>query len=1607
MTSASPSSLISVNDFSLLSFSQALFERVAPEDLKRYDKKELNALAQMAWEHFHHPRQKGCHSIRLVDPPELEALTLIEVINDDMPFLLDSTLAELSDQGTELRLVAHPVFQAQRDAQGRLISFGFDVGAGESHIPKESVIHIHIARLGSPEQRARLVEGLNKLYDDARLAVTDWPLMRERLARAIHQDALFSPLPREENLEATHFLEWLLADNFMFLGIREYRHTLLSSDSPAAEASSTGFIPIEGSGLGILRDPHLQVLRRGRELVTVTPEIVEFLREPQALIITKASVKSRVHRHTHMDYIGIKQFDERGQCIGELRLLGLFTSTAYTGFAQNIPYLRHKINKVLARANLDPTGHSGKVLAHVLESYPRDELFQIDLPTLISFSSEIVSLYERPRLRVLARVDKFDRFVSVLCYMPRDHYNTTIRNRVGEFLAKIYDGRLSAAYPFHLEGLLVRVHYIVGRYEGTTPQYSQEELEKSVGDIIRTWSDLFREAVLTTYGVEGADLSARWASAFSAGYMEAFTPQEALRDLSLMETLSDAQPYAVVMYHHESDPFTRADLKVFSYGEPMPLSVRVPVLEAMGFHVLSEHTFEVLVPDPRVPNAKSKLWLHDMNLEKKRGGDIDLERLKPFIESALHAVFGKRAESDEFNALVLEQGLPWQDVSLLRAFACYLQQIGVSFSRSYLAQTLAKNSFISAQLIKLFYLQFDPTFEGEDETRQKESENLLSQIESLLLQVESLDEDRILRRFLNLIQASLRTNFFQKKHIGDSDAALSLKFESALVDDLPLPRPLYEIFVYSPRVEGIHLRFGKVARGGIRWSDRPQDFRSEILGLAKAQQVKNAVIVPVGAKGGFVPKCLPSVLTHRDAWLAEGIATYKIFIQALLDLTDNLDQGQLISPPNMVRHDGEDPYLVVAADKGTATFSDIANSIAAEHHFWLDDAFASGGSAGYDHKGMGITARGAWEAVSRHFREMDFDIQTQPFTVAGIGDMSGDVFGNGMLLSPTIRLVAAFDHRDIFVDPEPDPPSSFAERARLFALPRSSWQDYSASLISKGGGVFSRKAKEIKLSPEIQALLHISKDRVTPQDLLQAILKAPVDLLWFGGIGTYVKAQEESQEAAADRANDAIRINASDLNCKVIGEGANLGMTQRGRIEAARRGIRLDTDAIDNSAGVNTSDIEVNIKIALSSLMREGQLERPARDQLLQAMTGEVAELVLRNNYQQPLALSLSERQGVQEVDFLIRFMNSLENQNRLNRQVEFLPSDMMLEQRKHEGAGLTRPELAVLLAYAKLELHDELLYHANLDDPYLSGELFNYFPKLLQERFPTSLETHPLRREIIATCLSNAVMNHLGVALTQQLRDEREAKGPEIAMSYSVARDIFSLPSLYAQIDALDKKISGALQLTLYAALQSLLASSMNWLMRHIDLKQNLKETIARFAPGVETLSSLIFASLGVQMQARLEEESQALQAAQVPQKLANQMVLLPSLAFALDILLISEETKRPLEEVTSLFFSVNEVLDLTNLMLRARDLSVLDYYDRLSRDRSLASLERARFHLTKTLAQDLDHSGTAAVQDWWKSSEAPPKSMVEAWHNVTRGVLTLSRLSVAAALLAEWTGL
>jgi glutamate dehydrogenase len=1519
---------------------------IDPDDLTRQDADTLiDALSASHARLVAGPAEAT--SVVATLPKHPGAPLLLDIICPDMPFIVDSALAALRAMGGVIRLFAHPVLQVSR---GQVVAEG-GTAVSMLHIQSDAVADVN-----------GLVRELEATLSDVHRAVADWQAMLDRVRRATAGLDIMRPAQRDE---AGRFVEWLTEHNFTFLGLREYR------------LEGNELVSVAGSGLGILRDEALKVLRSGSHYVDSTPQLVDFVQGPDPLLVTKANVRSRVHRRAHMDYVGIKLFGPDGMVSGELRVVGLYTAQALATPHTEVPLIRRKIAEVMRQSGVDPLGHAGRTLLGALDSYPRDELFQIDTQQLAEFAEAIAGLFDRPRVRVLPRIDRFDNFVSILVYVPRDRYDGTVRARITRHLADLYDGRVSAYYPHFPEGDLVRLHVIIGRNGGVTPRPERRALETGIEALTHDFSDMLMAAAPEPGSIND------WKQAFSGAYQSRNDAEDALRDIGVFQSLGDDGIAIRLAARSGADGVL--GLKFYHEGTAIPLSDRVPMLEHFGFRVIDERTYTI------VPRDGVERYLHDMVVELGDEPGVNVLARGPAIEAGLMAVWTGAAESDQLNSLVTLASLDWADAALLRALSRYLRQVGTSHSQRYIAQVMVTQKAAAEALVALFAALHDPSTPD----REIVAETARIAIEAELAMISSLDEDTIVRRFQNLIEASLRTNAWQRSAEGQRRAALAIKFDSAKVEGMAAPRPYREISVYSPRVEGVHLRFGAIARGGIRWSDRPEDFRTEVLGLVKAQQVKNAVIVPVGAKGGFVPKRLTSGMA-RDAYMAEGTESYRIFIGALLEVTDNLVDGAVVPPAMTVRRDGDDPYLVVAADKGTASFSDLANSIATGRDFWLGDAFASGGSAGYDHKKMGITARGGWEAVKRHFREMNRDIQREKFTVAGVGDMSGDVFGNGMLLSQQIRLVAAFDHRDIFIDPDPDAGASHAERQRLFEMPRSNWQDYEKGLISPGGGVFSRTLKSIPLSNEMRTLLGLDQDHATPSEVMKAVLKAKVDLLWFGGIGTYVKAADEDDARVGDRANDAIRVSAKDLRTSVIGEGANLGVTQRGRVAFALRGGRINTDAIDNSAGVNSSDLEVNIKIAMAPVVATGQIDTQQRNVFLASMTDEVADLCLRNNYLQTLAISLAQRAGLAELPDHRVLIEELERRGLLDRRIEFLPDDATLDQRAAEGKGLTRPELAVILAYAKLTLFDDLMAGTAIDDPYLAGELFRYFPETLHRTYPQAVEGHRLKREVIATVLANAMINRGGPAFVSELTAATSASADEVALAYAAVRDTYGLSALNAAIDGLDGRVPGDLQLSLYAQVEALLRQETLWFLRNGSVTEGLSGLVSRHLAGVKILAETAGILPDMQRQ-DLDIRISALIAAGVPDDLAHAIGELPFLSHASDIVLVAERGGVDVVTASKAYFGVAGLFDLFRIIEEGRAIVLGDRFDRMALDRALANVMRALRDLTA------DVLAAGSVEEFQEQRSVAVTRTVAAVNELTDGGITVSRLSVAAGLLAD----
>jgi glutamate dehydrogenase len=1513
----------------------AYYRHVGTDELT--DRSDVDVYgAYASHHHLAAERQPGTTKVRLYTPTVAEhgwsagGHSVVEVVTDDMSFLVNSLTMELARQHRDAHLVLHPTLDVERDGSGRLLAL-HQVASGSATPPegtiRESWMHVEIDRLADEaNETERLADDVRRVLGDVRAAVEDWSAMQAQVHEVVASLEETPPsLPEEEVSEGRELLTWLADEHFTFLGYREYKLEQAKADRGEDDILR----PVPGSGLGILRDATADK-HKSSSFGRLSGPVKAKAREHTLLVLAKANSRATVHRPAYLDYVGVKVFGADGEVIGEHRFLGLLSSAAYTESVLRVPLLRQKVADVLRVTGLDPRSHDGNALLDTLETYPRDELFHTPVDELAAIAEGAMQARERRAVRLFIRRDTYGRYLSVLIYLPRDRYNTSVRQKFVRILAQVIgEGRIDPdSIEFNVsisESTTARVHFVVRMPVGETipDGIDTGDLERRLIDASRSWHDDFLHAVSAEYGEEvGAILGRRYVDAFPEAFKEDFPARTAAVDLGRLEAIQGDAGIDHTLYSELDAPEGEARLKVFRVGPPLSLSEVLPMLSSMGVEVVDERPYG-LAGLERVSH------IYDFGL---RYGAPLPDQARELFADALRAIWDGYTEIDGFNALVLRASLVWRQAMLLRAYAKYMRQGNSPFAIDSIEGALADNVELARMLVTLFETRFDPDL--DEELREQRQSDLEGRITTALDDVVSLDHDRILRSYLTHIRATLRTNYFQPLPDGKPKPYLSLKMEPSAIPDLPEPRPKFEIFVYSPRVEGVHLRFGAVARGGLRWSDRRDDFRTEILGLVKAQMVKNTVIVPVGAKGGFYAKNLPDP-SDRDAWLAEGIECYKTFICGLLDVTDNLVAGENVPPERVVRRDGNDSYLVVAADKGTATFSDIANGVSKDYGFWLGDAFASGGSVGYDHKAMGITARGAWVSVRRHFREFGIDCQTEDITVAGVGDMSGDVFGNGMLCSEHIRLVAAFDHRDIFIDPDPDPATSYAERKRLFDLPRSSWQDYDKSLISEGGGVFPRSAKSIKINHQIRAALGILRkvDAMTPAELMKAILLAPVDLLWNGGIGTYVKASTETNADAGDKANDAIRVNGAELRVRVVGEGGNLGCTQRGRIEFANNGGRMNTDFIDNSAGVDTSDREVNLKILLDRVVLDGDLTEKQRNKLLASMTDEVADLVLRDNYEQNLALANAARNAPSLLHVHEQWMKQLETEGRLDRDLEALPPKAEVKRRLEQGGALTQPELAVLMAYTKIVLAEELLASDLPEDPYLLLDLVSYFPQAVREGFSAQIEQHPLRREIIVTQVVGDLVNGAGMTYWPRLAGETGASAAELTRANFVAREIFGSLPLRQELATYDNKIDAGLQTRMRVDMRTLVERASRWLVTNRRPPLDSQATVDQFAEPVQaTMLDLPELLIGRELQA-YDSRRTSMVSEGVPEELAARVASFDVAYALLNVVDIATRDGLSPRDVARVHFALGERLGLSVLQHRILTLPRADQWQTMAR--------------------------------------------------------------------------
>ncbi len=1596
----------------VLDFLRTYYRNVALEDLQVRDPLDVYGAA-VSHRSLAGTRVERATRVRAFTPNVEEhgwepGHTVVEIVTDDMPFLVDSVTMELARHDLGIHLVVHPQLRVRRDAEGALTSVGplepdaaaeppsagaagdtagAEGGTGEAVV--ESWIHVEVDRQPGAEPRRGLERDLERVLGDVRRAVEDWHPMRET-ARGIAQELeQFPPPPldRAEIAEGEQLLRWLADDRFTFLGYREYE-LVGTGDTDILRA-------VPGSGLGILRDGEGGEVpsRESASFAALSPGVRAKAREKRLLVLTKANSRSTVHRRAYLDYVGVKRFDSVGNVAGERRFLGLLTHEAYAESVTRVPVLRQKVADVRDRAGFPPDSHDGKNLMEFLESYPRDELFQTPTGELLTIALGVLRLQERRQVKLFLRRDEYDRFVSCLVYLPRDRYTTDVRLRIQDILLQELEGSTVEHGARVSESVLARLHLVVRGQRGSSlPDVDTRVLQAKVADATRSWSDDLVEAVADQCGEErAAALLKRYGEAFPEAYKEDFPARTAVADLKRLEQLAEPGQVAMTLYvPHGAEPGERR-LKVYRVGPAISLTTVLPLLHCMGVEVVDERPYEIEVP--------GRAWIYDFGLRGEPTGSdegAEPETAGRLFQEAFAALWDGRAEPDGFNALVLQAGLSWPQVLVLRAYCKYLRQAVSAFSQDYIEQSVRSNPHLAKLLVTLFECRFDPR--GEEAGRQRADETA-AEIDAALDEVPSLDQDRILRGYLRMVQATLRTNFFRAEPEGGLKPYLSLKFDPTAIPDLPRPRPAYEVFVYSPLTEGVHLRFGAVARGGIRWSDRREDFRTEVLDLAKAQAVKNAVIVPVGAKGGFVIKRGTS---NRDT----AVACYRELISGMLDVTDNRVGGEVVPPPDVVRHDGDDPYLVVAADKGTATFSDIANGIAAEYDYWLGDAFASGGSEGYDHKEMGITARGAWVSVQQHFRELGVDPATEDFTVAGIGDMSGDVFGNGMLLSRHIRLVAAFDHRHVFLDPDPEPESSFAERERLYGLGRSSWADYETSLISAGGGVYARSDKRVPVSPEVRAELGIdpSVEHLAPYELVRAILRAPVDLLWNGGIGTYVKSSAETHADAGDKSNDHLRVDGGELRCRVIGEGGNLGLTQRGRVEYALAGGpegaggRVNTDFIDNSAGVDTSDHEVNIKILLGGAVADGELTREQRNRLLRHMTGEVARLVLRNNDEHNQILACARAQAASMRAVHGRYIDRLERDGILDRALESLPEAKALADRRSWGTGLTTPELCVLLSYTKIALAGELVASDLPEDPYLHGELAAYFPQPLREGYRDRMEGHPLAREIVVTRVVNEVVAGSGTTFVFRMNEETGASAPDIARAYVVARDVFGMAGFWQSVAGADVDTGTRAALLLEG--RKLTERGARWLLHNRRPPLDIRATVEFFREGVAGILPDLPKLLIGSDRTGYESRRDSFAARGVGGELAERVAALVPAYSTFDLVEIAHVTGCPVREVAEVYFDLAESLHIASLREKVIALPREDRWHAMARSALRDDLYAAHASLTRDVlaSSEAGASPDERLRSWVEKNSAAVdrarQTLSEIWDS---GVFDIATLSVA----------
>lgn len=1568
----------------LTSFIRQYFSYVPLQDLVDRDIADLFGAIYSHWQLLEY-RKPGESKIHIFNPDEKKdgwtsSHTIVELIHDDIPFLLDSLRMEINRLGYTIHLIIHSGgMKVARDSRGKITKiFPFSSEAKDALV--EAPIYLEIDKQTDKTALATLEENLQRVLQDVRYAVLDWQKMHDRVVDYLNRiDKLNPPLDPEDMTESKTFLRWLLNDHFTFLGSREYK--MVEIDGRQA----LQLIP--NSGLGVLHDEERsKVVRYYDEL---PPKARKQALSKHMLIISKTNTISTIHRRTYTDYIGLKEFDKNGVLVGMILFIGLYTSDAYNSKLSDIPFIRRKIETLLQKSGLTHSPHAQKTLVNILDTFPRDDIFQGNVDALGEIILGIYHLQDRKRVRLFVLPDIYGRYISCLVYVPRDNLSTNLINQMEEILLDAFNGLQVTYTTYFPESILARIHFVIRTDPKKKLVYDTHEIEQKLIAVSHSWNDNLREELLAYYGEENSiQLFDKYAKAFPAGYREAYVPKSAIYDIQHLQKLTPENDLQLSFYRPTNAKPNNFHFKLYRLNNSIPLSDVLPILENMGLRVVGEQPFKVTLDH-------STAWINDFNMFYNTETSLNIEQIKEIFQEAFHRIWYGQAENDGFNKLVLGAHLTWHEICILRAYAKYLRQIGFTFSQNYIEETFSNNPVVARLLMDLFNLTFDPHVKHKMDKTHALEEQLAEELDN----VASLDDDRILRSYLEVMKATLRTNYFQRTKDGHHKSYISFKFDPTLISDIPLPIPMYETFVYSTDFEGVHLRAGKVARGGLRWSNRREDFRTEVLGLMKAQQVKNAIIVPSGAKGGFVVKNMP-IEANRDTIMTWGIHCYQNFIRGLLDLADNIVSGEIVYPKNTVRFDGDDPYLVVAADKGTATFSDIANAISESYGFWLDDAFASGGSTGYDHKKIGITARGAWESVKEHFRSLNIDPYHEEFTVVGIGDMSGDVFGNGLLYTDKINLVAAFNHTHIFIDPAPDAKSSYAERMRLFRLPGSTWDDYDSSLISKGGGVFSRSVKSIKLSPQVKAALQIKQDSLTPNELIRAILKAPVDLFWNGGIGTYVKATSETHGEIGDRANDSVRINGDELRCRVVAEGGNLGLTQLGRIEYELSGGKINTDFIDNSAGVDCSDHEVNIKIFLTQLITDGILDESKRNPLLAEMTDEVAQLVLYDNYTQTRAITFAVNNSLEYLELYRLFIHNHEAAGNLDRYLESLPTDKTITERKANNKGLTRPEIAVLTAYSKNILKKEILLTHLPEEASLAEYIEYAFPASLTRRYSNEMQKHYLKREIVATQVSNKVVMEMGATFVYQMNDENNASAEEIVRAYLTARKIFDLQSLWQQVEALDNKTSVEIQNEMLRDIVRLGRRATRWLLlnkrSHFKIDTLSKHFIKHLDRLTEKLPSLMFKNEVEHLNKRIDY----LVSHNVPEETARRIASTRPLYSALNIIEAATTEDIDVCEVAKIYFTLMDRLELTWFREKINDYPVDNHWAVLARADYKGDLDFLQRALTVSVIKfcpespDVEHK----LEQWFQTN----KKQVSRWKSVLSSLRSTSTNEFAMLTVA-----